>query len=211
MSRGPGKIQRAIKAIIEAEPDRAFLLSELCERVYPGINRVEKKHRVAVARAAARMPLPTISWMKCDRLGGELVYFTPFNVRSYAMANIISDTFEEYRNNDGRLLDWKKERRSDFDRVAAKVESGGEKYSWVVEGGAWWLHVQMAIAEHEADQASDKKNKLEALTRWHAHQCRLYRSVGLQPRPEPEELRLLRAEVSAAASHEPDNPNPTET
>jgi hypothetical protein len=35
-----------------AKPDNAFLLAELCERVYPDRNRIEKKHRNAVARAA---------------------------------------------------------------------------------------------------------------------------------------------------------------
>src|SRR5262249_5851166 len=34
MSRGLGRIQRAIVAVFEAEPDNGFLLSELCERVY---------------------------------------------------------------------------------------------------------------------------------------------------------------------------------
>ena len=36
-----------------AEPDNALLLSELCERVYRrSRKRIEKKHRISVARAA---------------------------------------------------------------------------------------------------------------------------------------------------------------
>ena len=35
-----------------AKPGNAFLLAELCERVYPDRNRIEKKHRNAVTRAA---------------------------------------------------------------------------------------------------------------------------------------------------------------
>ena len=52
MSKGPGRVSRAIEAILEAEPDNAFSVEDLCDRVYPGINRVEKKHRVSVLRAA---------------------------------------------------------------------------------------------------------------------------------------------------------------
>jgi hypothetical protein len=52
MSKGPGRVSRAIEAALEAEPDNAFTVEDLCDRVYRGINRVEKKHRVAVLRAA---------------------------------------------------------------------------------------------------------------------------------------------------------------
>lgn len=51
MSRGQGKIRRAIEAVFAAEPDNALLLSELCERVYRrSRKRIEKKHRISVAR-----------------------------------------------------------------------------------------------------------------------------------------------------------------
>jgi len=49
MSRGPGRIERAIAAILDAESDNAFTTEDLCERVYRGVNRVEKKHRGRVA------------------------------------------------------------------------------------------------------------------------------------------------------------------
>jgi hypothetical protein len=55
MSRGPGRIERAIAAILDGEADNAFTTEDLCERVYSGVNRVEKKHRVAVLRAANRL------------------------------------------------------------------------------------------------------------------------------------------------------------
>jgi hypothetical protein len=42
MSKGPGQIN-------------AFTLEDLCERVYPGVNRIEKKHHVSVARAARNL------------------------------------------------------------------------------------------------------------------------------------------------------------
>src|SRR5215831_5653678 len=101
MSRGLGHVQRAIVAYFEVEPDNAFLLSELCERVYHGVNRIEKKHRVAVARAAKA--IKTLDHMKRETLGGELVFYDPLNVMSYAMARLKSDFLNgDYQNNDPR-------------------------------------------------------------------------------------------------------------
>jgi hypothetical protein len=103
MSRGHGKVQRAILAAFAAEPDNAFLLSELCERVYPGLRRIEKKHRNAVARAAKA--IPSIDHMKREVLGSELVFYDPLNVMSYATARLKSDSLgpgAAYRNNDYR-------------------------------------------------------------------------------------------------------------
>jgi hypothetical protein len=58
MSRGLGHIQRSILAALETDIDGAWTVSQICERVYPGIDRIEKKHRVAVARAIRKMVLP---------------------------------------------------------------------------------------------------------------------------------------------------------
>jgi len=113
MSRGLGYVQRAIVAYFEAEPDNAFLLSELCERVYPRVNRVEKKHRVAVARAAKG--IKTLDHLERETLGRELVFYDPLNVMSYAMARMKADSLSHgrnYRNHDPRhfpnlrLLRW---------------------------------------------------------------------------------------------------------
>jgi hypothetical protein len=55
MCKGPGRIERAIAAALDAEPDGAFTTDDLCDRVYRGVNRIEKKHRVAVLRAASNL------------------------------------------------------------------------------------------------------------------------------------------------------------
>jgi hypothetical protein len=39
MSRGPGRIERAIEAAFAAEPDNAFTIEDLCDRIYPEIRR----------------------------------------------------------------------------------------------------------------------------------------------------------------------------
>src|SRR5262249_14704689 len=141
MSRGPGRIQRAIMAVFEAEPDNGFLLSELCERVYRGINRVEKKHRGAVARAAYKTPW--LAHMKREMLGGELGFGNPASVMSYGMARLKADCFGGYeRSSDYRFESAKPRSEADF---RAMLAPGGDHHKYIVEGGAWW---RFAAAEH---------------------------------------------------------------
>lgn len=51
MSKGPGRIMRAVMAAADAERGKPLLVQELCHRVYPQAAATEKKHRVAVIRA----------------------------------------------------------------------------------------------------------------------------------------------------------------
>jgi hypothetical protein len=104
MSKGPGRVSRAIEAALEAEPDNAFTVEDLCDRVYRGINRVEKKHRVAVLRAAKAIGArrPDLDWMTGEGLGGALVLYNRYHVMSYAMARLKTDSLSRYRSNDKR-------------------------------------------------------------------------------------------------------------
>ncbi len=58
MSRGPGRIQRTIRALIASDEHGAWLVSDICKHVYPEFDGVEKKHQVAVNRALTSMVLP---------------------------------------------------------------------------------------------------------------------------------------------------------
>jgi hypothetical protein len=62
MSKGPGRVQRAILALIAANPNGAWTTEDLCRAAYPGVNRVEKKHRLSALRALRTMALPGM-WM----------------------------------------------------------------------------------------------------------------------------------------------------
>lgn len=55
MSRGPGNVQRAILALIAANPDGAWKIRELCRTAYPSARIITKAHRVAVGRALRRI------------------------------------------------------------------------------------------------------------------------------------------------------------
>jgi hypothetical protein len=164
MSRGHGTLQRAILAAFAAEPDNAFLLSELCERVYSGRNRIEKKHRNAVARAAKA--IRSINHIKREMLGSELVFYDPLNVMSYAMARLKSDSLgpgAAYRNNDYRpvkqkiwhghdLTSWRRYDISSDQIFREMLAPGGDYHRHVVEGGAWWRHTEMHKARARGDR-----------------------------------------------------------
>src|SRR6516164_268010 len=105
MSRGPGKLQRAIVAVFEADPDNGLLLAELCERVYRGLNRIEKKHRVAVARAT--YGIPWLAHMKREALGHEVVFYNPASALAYGMARLKCDQIEgRYERHNDLRFEW---------------------------------------------------------------------------------------------------------
>lgn len=78
MSRGPGRIERAIKGAFDAEPQRVFTTDELCAQVFAGAPRIEKKHRVSLIRAAKRVIAREENWrMARARMpGAPLVFFS---------------------------------------------------------------------------------------------------------------------------------------
>jgi len=57
MSKGFGKIQRSIAALIRAEPDGAWAYEHLTERIY-GTDRFTRAQKNAIGRALAAMRLP---------------------------------------------------------------------------------------------------------------------------------------------------------
>jgi hypothetical protein len=177
MSKGAGRIERAIAAVLDGEADNAFTTEDLCDRVYSGINRVEKKHRVAVLRAANKLlkRRDNTGCQQCGNLGGTRVYFNVDNVMSYAMARLKADNFNHYRSKDDRwftpehhpkwfrdAMGYKKgyqyqKHRSSEAELRAELAEGGPNHKNVVPGGVWWKHTQQAIAEMEAKRVGDTK------------------------------------------------------
>jgi hypothetical protein len=49
MSRGPGRVERAIRELFDAHPDKAFVTDELCEHCYPNAERVSDLPKLAAA------------------------------------------------------------------------------------------------------------------------------------------------------------------
>ncbi len=95
MSRGPGRIQEAIFAIIEAEPQGAWTTTQLCERIYG--TSVEKSHRAAVARALSRMKLPPL-WCirRTGKAGAERCVYNAGDMESTLRAVFMGDAGDCY-------------------------------------------------------------------------------------------------------------------
>jgi hypothetical protein len=190
MSRGPGRIERAVVAILDGEPDNAFTTEDLCRRIYPGANRIEKKHRVAVLRAAQKV-LERCDMIQCftsETVGGTRVYFNADNVMSYAMARLKADRMNCYTN-DPRILWWG--RRSTEADLRAKLAEGGDDHKYVVEGGAWRKHTQWRVAEIEAKRVGDTARLEKIRAEQEAHTAAVLASLG--------SLRPLRDEGRADA------------
>jgi hypothetical protein len=159
MSRGPGRIERAIMAVVAAEPDNAFTVADLCDRVYPGVNRIEKKHRVAVARAmknaADRSAGELGLWTDggCARGNSKLVLFRRYDVMSLSLARLKADGWEHYRCNHPH----RSRVRSEAD-LRAMLAPGGRYHHHVAidadltETGAWHRHVLYNIAQRDGDE-----------------------------------------------------------
>ena len=155
MSRGPGRVERAIEGAFTASPDTAFSVAELGPVAYPGLNRVEKRHRVAIIRAADRVA-SRLWWAKLisERPGGEIIYCNTLDVRSYALGRSRAD----FCCNDMPLT-----------VILRMIEAPvpGDPYAhrsrWdlVRSGGAWWKHVEIAKARKAGDTVEAERVSAE--------------------------------------------------
>jgi hypothetical protein len=155
MSKGPGRIERAILAAVEADPDNAFTTAELVEKAFPRIKvnyKIRKKHRVSVLRAAKKLTTQgkgLNNFLTGEGLGGQLVFFNRYNVKSYAMARLKADRCNLYRTADPRLYYSRpfKTSREQENNLREMLIPGGSDHKHIVEGGAWWHHVREWCAE----------------------------------------------------------------
>ncbi len=76
MSRGAGRVERAIRVALEREPENAFKVEELCRRIYA--QQPEKKHRVAVSRAIRTLlnRAPEVACESAYTRGNPLVIYS---------------------------------------------------------------------------------------------------------------------------------------
>src|SRR3954470_16857744 len=94
MSHGPGRVQRNIEDLFQNNPSATFTTEDLVACAYPGRNRVEKSHRVAVLRAA--VPVAHRMWwrMQCAPvIGCAVVYFNLCDITSYATGQMRTHIF----------------------------------------------------------------------------------------------------------------------
>jgi hypothetical protein len=167
MSRGPGRIERAIEAAFERNPDGYFTVADLARLVYgaeywermhrwaPGRKR-EHAQRVAITRAAAKVA-PRMHWLmfRSGRRGGEAIYANGLSLRSYALGRVRAwlGGDGQYR---GAMVDGKWTRGAWMDnaeRVADRLETDPETAKKIAPGSDWWNAVERNRARASGDVA----------------------------------------------------------
>ena len=159
MSRGPGKIERAIAALLDGSPDMAVTAEELAERVY-GTAAVEHKHIVSVLRALRRLgqrrPDIDKTWgrdrKRLHEKGGRTVWFNRRNVQSYGLM-MLKTRYCAYRINDAeKQLSYLRHIRSveTEAELRAMLAPGGRYHRYIQPGGEWYRSVHEAAKAPEA-------------------------------------------------------------
>lgn len=112
MSKGPGRVQRAISTLIEGDPDGAWTTADICRVVYPG-DEIDKKHRVAVLYALRHMTLPgTWTVRRLSRAGVEFCLYDPCRDEAQTRVSWMEMMIRSPRRYDPNYRRWKK--REDF-------------------------------------------------------------------------------------------------
>jgi hypothetical protein len=137
MSRGPGCVQRAIEAAFARSPSETFTVEELGAFAYPGLNRVEKRHRVSILRAGyAAMRRTNWGAFTSERPGGHIVFYNPLDITSYAVARMRADFLYYYEP---------------MSEIMARLDDEQHRKLMQRDTGAWWQHVELARALHRGD------------------------------------------------------------
>ncbi len=148
MSRGPGRVQRRIKELMQSEPSGAWTVEDLCDRVFEDAGQVKKKHRVSVIRALRTVVVDDPDWQLwvSGGRGGTLILVNHSDIMSYALARLKEDSSSYYRQNDSRVpAHWKHSEQDLLEKIATD-------HSYLIEpGGVWHLNVAQHIAERDGD------------------------------------------------------------
>lgn len=143
---GREDIERTISNAFTSNPDGAFSTDDLCDRVYLGLSRPNRKHRasiIPVAKKVCERLGEHWQWWRSEHRGGALVFFNHASVMSYAIGRLKVDL---YKCRPG----------STEEELKAEISPGGRYHHHVVEGGAWWKHCQEDIAEFK--RKTDNQN-----------------------------------------------------
>ena len=146
MSRGPGRIECGIRQLMADEPDGAWTVEDIAEKLY-STTGVEKKHRVSVIRALNRITKNDPDWTLWQSAcrGSTWVLANQGNLQSYALAHLKCDNIQSYR---GKGFGFGNSTEADLKKVIAP---GGRWPEWVEPGSDWWCQVQIHIARRVID------------------------------------------------------------
>lgn len=167
MSRGAGRVEQAILAVFSVV-GMSYTVEDLFKCAYPDAVQFERKHRVAIKRAASNACLKTgwTTWRR-DNRGGGYIYYDPCDVISYASARLKGSDYR-YQSQDKWI---RRFNPMTDEEIFSQLEVGGKNYDLVAEGGTWWKHSRMAQAKRDGDDATYSSLKAEndaALAAWAA-------------------------------------------
>jgi hypothetical protein len=166
MSRGPGRVERALRALFDASPDRAFFTGELTRHCFPNVRPIERKHAVATLRAARKIVAADPDW-RCERhpFLAPSVFFNHGNLQSYAPARMIQRaTYDGPLSQ--RLYREPGTLGEIWGRVMAALADPKYQKEVTLPDGRWWRECQLHCAERDGDAetAAALKARAEAET-----------------------------------------------
>ena len=151
MSRGPGRVGRAIRALMRADPDGAWTTEDLADAAYPDADAIERRHRVSVLSAAHRMVAGDPDWAlrRGDAPGDPVILYDRSSALGVALADLKGDPFEGYRRRGPFAL-----RRTDEADLHAMLAPGGAKHHLVEPGGPCHRQARRHATRRDGDGAS---------------------------------------------------------
>jgi hypothetical protein len=192
MSRGPGRIERAVRQLFDANPDLAFTTDELAEHCYPGVNAIERKHQVAVLRAAWKVLEDDPNWhaWRIQGMGRGYVFVNHASVPSYTLGHMIAGPLPDiiYRSEkraQRRPYDWvsvpggfrkKMPTRCERQYIPDRTALLNLHAEYVAGGGRDWLtrkHIVEAghaatVADHIAYRDGNWADRAALEAKWEA-------------------------------------------
>ena len=156
MSRGPGRIEQAIRVAFSENRNSTFTVDDLAGIAYPGLNRIEKKHRVSILRAAGAASAALGWWYQCsEQPGHAVIYYNPLDVRSYATGRLRCDFLHA------------QEPLAAIEKLLDDPDCHGSYWRHIQPGGPWWKHVEINQAHTAGDdtRATQMRDELNASVR----------------------------------------------
>ena len=198
MSRGPGRIERAIERLIVEQPSATFSTDDLAKVVYLGLATIEKRHRVAVLRAADNVA-KRLHWEKwrCERWGWGNGWFHSKTASLKGRGAVYVNPQDLWSYAQGRLRVCAHDGARSEEEWNAKLGQGGDLHKYVEPGGAWWLHVEQRKSEIAGTMSAEEtlalieKQKREAEA-W----------LAAMPFKETDERRKVRRRHRRIANHD---------
>ncbi len=207
---GPGHLMRAVARLFFEQPNGAWTVEDLCERVLglaPGM--VEQRHRVCLRCAASEFIAYTEDWAvgQSQGPGRLLVYFNRASVLSYALARLKSDRQYRYQSRidgEGPL--------NEADLLQRLAPDGKEHYL-ITEGGAWRRHVERYITIRNALRAGNGA-QVAKIKKEQERESDTFARSFMTVSPRSSSARLARSKVKRQLSQQnlmvPDERSPSQ-